>query len=479
MSFIPLSGQESSEQCSDAPVVEYVRSGSCTPRLSLELSRLILRSIIAIHGLYESALETWTDSETGVLWLRALFPHQRLKARVQAYGYKAGTLASPGQGIADRILPHATTLIAELCADRYLSNAVDRPIIFICHGLGGLLVKRALVFSSTSRARTVEHRRSIYLSTYAILFMGTPHNGIDKDALLLPQKGDGAGPSQFMLNLLKGSEMLQEVTDQFAPLMKQFSIYCFWEELVTQTENGQAYIVDKESAAPGWHDVDRCGITATHSGMVKFSRPEDPGYRVVLEALMRYIKHAPPLIRSRWQHDIKTLAEERQREVETLLQHQPLYLLPDSDKLIDINEWYIVPRCSSNYFTGREMHAELLKNKFGPAQTQPSRQKNQVFVIYGLGGSGKTQFCLKYVEDNRSRYAALRSLIWQISLASALTTYAKLLGDILDRCQHRREYGIRFRISRTTSRQRSNICCWNALVVELFKTLASCHRQCR
>ena len=408
MSIIPLTGQNFSEQVSNAPVVEYVRGLHVHAVVSIDLSRLILRSIIAVHGLYESALETWTDSETGVLWLQALFPHQQLEARVQAYGYKAEALASPGDGTADRILPLATTLIAELCADRQLASAIDRPIIFICHGIGGLLVKRALVFSNTSRARNVEHRRSIYLSTYAILFLGTPHNGIDKDALLLSRKGDGAGPSQFMISLLKGSEMLQEVTDQFAPLMKQFSIYCFWEELLTEAENGRAHIVDKESAAPGWYDVDRCGITANHSGMVKFRRPDDPGYRVVLEALVRYIREAPPLIRLRWEYDRNTMAEERKREVEALLQHQPLYVLPDCHELIEINEWYIVPRCSSNYFTGRKTHAEVLKHNLGPTERQGTQVKSKVFIIYGLGGSGKTQFCLKYVEDNRSRYVAPR-----------------------------------------------------------------------
>jgi hypothetical protein len=38
---------------------------------------------------------------------------------------------------------YATTLIAALYAERELSNASERPIIFICHGFGGILVKRA------------------------------------------------------------------------------------------------------------------------------------------------------------------------------------------------------------------------------------------------------------------------------------------------------------------------------------------------
>ena len=363
-----------------------------------------MSSIVAIHGLYERALETWTDSETGLLWLRDLFPHRRCRARILVYGYKAETLASPGEGSADRILPHATSLIAELCADRQLANAFERPIIFICHGLGGLLVKRALAFSSTSRSRNVEHRRSVYVSTYAILFMGTPHTGIRKDALLLPSKGEGAGPSQFMISLLKGSEMLQEITDQFAPLLKHFCVYYFWEQMETQAQTIKTYIVDEDSAAPGWDNVDRCGIMATHSGMVKFKNCLDRGYRVVLDALLRYIRAAPGLIESRWANDLKHLAEERQREAEALLQPQRPHLLSEDGVSTTINELYYVPRCSSNYFTGRTTHAKVLRDSLGPVHKQQMNKSHRAFVISGLGGSGKTQFCLKYVEDNRSRY---------------------------------------------------------------------------
>jgi hypothetical protein len=92
---------------------------------------------VAIHGLYENQTETWTDPETGVFWLRDLLPPRLPGARILTYGYKADALSSMGEGSSDRILPHALTLIANLYADRDLANAVERPIIFICHGLGG------------------------------------------------------------------------------------------------------------------------------------------------------------------------------------------------------------------------------------------------------------------------------------------------------------------------------------------------------
>lgn len=53
-------------------------------------------SVVAIHGLYEGQLDTWTDPQTGLLWLRDLFPHDELKARVLAYGYGTDTLLNPG-----------------------------------------------------------------------------------------------------------------------------------------------------------------------------------------------------------------------------------------------------------------------------------------------------------------------------------------------------------------------------------------------
>lgn len=286
-------------------------------------------------------------------------------------------MASPEEGTADRILPHATSLLAELCADRQLVNA-NVPSYFY-HKLGGLLVKRALAFSSTSRSRSIDHRQSIYVSTYAILFMGTPHTGIGKDALLLPSKGEGAGPSHFIISLLKGSEMLQEVTDQFAPLLKQFYVYYFWEQMKTQAGTIKTYVVGEDPAAPSWYSVDRCGIMATYSGMVKFKNPLDRVYRVVLDALLRYIRAAPGLLGSRWVNDLKHLAEERQREVEALLQPQFPHLLSEDGASIMINELYYVPRCSSNYFTGKTMHAKVLRNGLGPVRRQQLNKITELF----------------------------------------------------------------------------------------------------
>jgi GTPase SAR1 family protein len=45
------------------------------------------------------------------------------------------------------------------------------------------------------------------------------------------------------------------------------------------------------------------------------------------------------------------------------------------------------------------LRQKIVSTPFGRGQHQ-----HKIFVIWGLGGSGKTQFCLKFVEDNRDRY---------------------------------------------------------------------------
>ena len=52
---------------------------------------------------------------------------------------------------------------------------------------------------------------------------------------------------------------------------------------------------------------------------------------------------------------------------------------------------------SSNRFTGRTEVITKLKTHF--SNTNDSAQKRKFFLVYGRGGIGKTQICLKFVEE--------------------------------------------------------------------------------
>lgn len=81
--------------------------------------------------------------------------------------------------------------------------------------------------------------------------MGTPHNGSSKAKLasigsrminaLAPSRLADSD-SQLADALEEGSEVLQNITDMFVPLMKKFRIFFFWEQEKTNFGTSFAYV---------------------------------------------------------------------------------------------------------------------------------------------------------------------------------------------------------------------------------------------
>jgi hypothetical protein len=70
---------------------------------------------------------------------------------------------------------------------------------------------------------------------------------------------------------------------------------------------------------------------------------------------------------------------------------------------VSTNEYFDTPQQVSSIFTGRkELLRELAEFFISPPGTSHDSQQRR-FVVYGIGGSGKTQFCCKFAEDNRDR----------------------------------------------------------------------------
>ena len=372
-------------------------------------------------------MESWTDAKTGVLWIRTLFPNSKYNARRLIYEYDAERLLTPGALVAGSIYDEAVGLVNHLNADRELLNAQERPIIFVCHEFGGLLVKRALAYSFSRSDAKINHLRCIYTSTYAILFMSTPHLGFQRKALSTLHSRGGLGPNLLALSLLERSDTLQEITDQFGSIQEKFHVSNFWEQQKTTHENDEFFIVERDSAAPPWHDVVRGGINATHSGMIKFSSEKSPGYRLVLATLNKHLRFAAETIAQRWEEDRDLRKVNREHEVDNLVRpagHASSHSMPmpnktpltskesletqnsgsDGSGTRSLNVHCFV-RLRSEYFVGRQRQMDSLREIFGVDKSDHlSSASPKVYVIYGLPGSGKTQFCLRYLEENRHRW---------------------------------------------------------------------------
>lgn len=102
----------------------------------------LFNSIVAVHGLnprnkVDHAMATWTAQRSKKLWLRDFLPKQIPKARIMIFGYNANVALDSGT---DGVCEQATNLCQRLHHER--QEAPNRPLIFVCHSLGGLVVKR-------------------------------------------------------------------------------------------------------------------------------------------------------------------------------------------------------------------------------------------------------------------------------------------------------------------------------------------------
>lgn len=99
--------------------------------------------IVALHGLNGHWEKTWqSDKSTskggGAMWLRDFLPQQIPHARIMSFGYDSVLLFSKSTS---DVGTFAEQLLESLLSRR-MNVPETRPIIFICHSLGGIVVKK-------------------------------------------------------------------------------------------------------------------------------------------------------------------------------------------------------------------------------------------------------------------------------------------------------------------------------------------------
>lgn len=98
---------------------------------------------VALHGLNGHYSNTWTATSPvdgrQVNWLKDLLPGVFPNARVMSFGYNSIVQFSKGTaGISE----FAEQLLEALMAWRTSPEEKKRPVIFICHSLGGIVFKQ-------------------------------------------------------------------------------------------------------------------------------------------------------------------------------------------------------------------------------------------------------------------------------------------------------------------------------------------------
>ncbi|KAF5566225.1 ankyrin repeat [Fusarium phyllophilum] len=243
--------------------------------------------IIAVHGLNGKAFKTWTQD--GKLWLADFLPLEIPYARIFTFGYDSRIAFT---GSASRVDDHGRNLLERLMAKRRQFSE-KRPLLFICHSLGGIVVKRALA---------IAHERSrrynpITRDTFGIMFLGTPHRGSDVAfwGSLLAKLADvvtlGSIRTQVLEDLKRKSDMLGAICSQFVErsesLHRIFSVY---ERQRTKGVSG--LVVEEDSAVIGLPNEVPISIEADHRSMCKFSDMKSEKYQMISDCIMEMVEDA-------------------------------------------------------------------------------------------------------------------------------------------------------------------------------------------
>ena len=271
---------------------------SCLTDYATQLKYVSSNSIIFIHGLFGHPKNTWTAKNTtrsnDIFWPHHLLPEVTPYARIITWGYDVRVESLLSATSRATLFQHAETLLVDIASVRQSAIETKRPIIFVAHSLGGIVIKDAL--SQSKQEHT--HLKEILGATIGIAFLGTPHRGSQAASLgkiafeisrVLMQN-----PNLRILRALEDkSEILERISKSFSQLLNDsISIHSFHEELETKGVS----IVDASSSTLGYSQETRSSLHANHRNMTKFTSAKDINFQRVSSALRRWAERCESVV---------------------------------------------------------------------------------------------------------------------------------------------------------------------------------------
>ncbi|GKU07361.1 unnamed protein product, partial [Fusarium langsethiae] len=259
--------------------------------------------IIAVPGLGSHALGSWKSPNSDDVWLRDFLPKDVPNIRVLLYGYDTslqGSLSNQsmedlGRGFLEKVI-----------AFRANDGTNRRPIIFIGHSLGGLLIKEALI-----RARKHRNNEDSDLSkaSFGMLLFGVPNLGLRNDQLETFVRGQ---PNADLIHDLvvnndsEASAFLKRQAREFSEDCKCYHAVTFYErkhspllkkqdEKLVKSGSYSLLVTEKSASSIGLVAVaeeDKVPLNTDHSGLVKYESRSQDDYTIVRERLRRLVDEA-------------------------------------------------------------------------------------------------------------------------------------------------------------------------------------------
>jgi pimeloyl-ACP methyl ester carboxylesterase len=227
--------------------------------------------LIFVHGIGGDPITTWTHDPSLQSWLNWL-DEDHPDFGVFSIQYES----SPSEWLGSESMPiydRANNLLELLTSN----DIGQRPIFFVGHSLGGLLIKKILQNAEDSG---VARYRKIFDQTKAVVFIATPHQGSARVPTL-----------NLLRKVFKITELAKELDANNSALRdtynwyraKTFATLSFSETLATPS---YGLIVDQSSSEPGVANAIAVPISADHFTISKPKSRTDLVYASVRKFLL-------------------------------------------------------------------------------------------------------------------------------------------------------------------------------------------------
>ena len=251
----------------------------------------LVADIIAVTGLAGHAFGSWSSSPRQ-MWLRDFLPQDIPNVAIYTYGYNSRLQNAPSRSI---ISDHARRFVDKLAYLRSTNTGPPRPLILIGHSLGGLIIKKAIC--ELQNSNSPDYQSDLVLP--CVMFLGTPHRGLETEALATLVKQE---PSRDIVEELRpDSPTIRDLNDQFRRVASHMNIVTCYELVPTPTvqqgpdgnwarTGAPILMVKHDSAVLGTQYEVAIPCQSNHSELAKLKRGEAGDYTIIAGHIRRALR---------------------------------------------------------------------------------------------------------------------------------------------------------------------------------------------
>ncbi|KAH8696508.1 hypothetical protein BGW36DRAFT_276552, partial [Talaromyces proteolyticus] len=233
--------------------------------------------------------EYWTSAENSIFWPEKLLAAHIPKARILAFEYDEAPTIDAFWNKRDLISSNSDDLVNSLLDERRAEKA-ERPVIFVAHCLGGLVVENALM-----RASKNEKKRQLVNCAAGLLLLGTPHYqpGTLSKAKNYFQLAQKDVPSDSELQSL--SKHVLTIPQAFAEFRQAnpINVESFYEGSPVNINDQEIEIVEESVAKFPGDSPDPIMLKGNHHQMSRFESEKNKDFKNVSRVLVDWVEDLP------------------------------------------------------------------------------------------------------------------------------------------------------------------------------------------